>query len=62
MLWTVGRSGDGRVVSSDNVLAPKLTIPREMGGTGDVGTNPEQLAAAGYPSGGDLPGQQKSQP
>jgi osmotically inducible protein OsmC len=25
-----------------------LTIPREMGGAGEVGTNPEQLFAAGY--------------
>ena len=39
---------DGRAVSSDNVLDLKLTLPREMGGTGDVGTNPEQLFAAGY--------------
>ena len=39
---------DGRARSSDNVLDLKLTIPREMGGTGEVGTNPEQLFAAGY--------------
>jgi osmotically inducible protein OsmC len=39
---------DGRAVSSDNVLDVKLTIPREMGGAGEVGTNPEQLFAAGY--------------
>jgi len=39
---------DGRAVSSDNVLDVKLTVPREMGGGGDVGTNPEQLFAAGY--------------
>jgi lipoyl-dependent peroxiredoxin len=39
---------DGRAVSSDNVLDLKLTVPREMGGTGEVGTNPEQLFAAGY--------------
>jgi len=39
---------DGRAVSSDNVLDLKLTLPREMGGTGEVGTNPEQLFAAGY--------------
>ena len=39
---------DGRAVSSDNVLDLKLTVPREMGGAGDVGTNPEQLFAAGY--------------
>jgi len=39
---------DGRAVSSDNVLDLKLALPREMGGTGEVGTNPEQLFAAGY--------------
>ena len=39
---------DGRAVSSDNVLDVKLTVPREMGGAGAVGTNPEQLFAAGY--------------
>jgi Ohr subfamily peroxiredoxin len=39
---------DGRAVSSDNVLDVKLTLPREMGGGGEVGTNPEQLFAAGY--------------
>jgi osmotically inducible protein OsmC len=39
---------DGRAVSSDNVLDLKLTLPREMGGGGEVGTNPEQLFAAGY--------------
>jgi osmotically inducible protein OsmC len=39
---------DGRAVSSDNVLDVKLTLPREMGGAGEVGTNPEQLFAAGY--------------
>jgi osmotically inducible protein OsmC len=39
---------DGRAVSSDNELDLKQTLPREMGGTGEVGTNPEQLFAAGY--------------
>ena len=39
---------DGRAVSSDKVLDVKLTVPRELGGAGDVGTNPEQLFAAGY--------------
>src|SRR6202140_5644974 len=39
---------DGRAVSSDNVLDVKLTVPGEMGGGGEVGTNPEQLFAAGY--------------
>jgi|SRR5579859_2542872 len=39
---------DGRAVSSDGVLDVKLVRPREMGGPGDPGTNPEQLFAAGY--------------
>jgi len=39
---------DGRAVSSDGVLDVKLTTPKELGGAGGVGTNPEQLFAAGY--------------
>ena len=39
---------DGRAVSSDGVLDVKLATPRELGGAGGVGTNPEQLFAAGY--------------
>jgi len=39
---------DGRAVSSDQVLNVSLATPRELGGAGGVGTNPEQLFAAGY--------------
>jgi Ohr subfamily peroxiredoxin len=39
---------DGRAVSSDKVLDVKLTTPKELGGAGGEGTNPEQLFAAGY--------------
>lgn len=39
---------EGQVVSSDGVLDIKLTTPRELGGDGATGTNPEQLFAAGY--------------
>ncbi|QDQ88961.1 organic hydroperoxide resistance protein [Alcaligenaceae bacterium SJ-26] len=39
---------DGRAVSSDNQLDVKLSTPRELGGNGAEGTNPEQLFAAGY--------------
>ncbi|MDC8013436.1 organic hydroperoxide resistance protein [Tahibacter soli] len=39
---------DGKAVSSDGVLDVKLTTPRELGGAGGEGTNPEQLFAAGY--------------
>ncbi|GAE34027.1 organic hydroperoxide resistance protein [Halalkalibacter akibai] len=38
----------GRVVSSDNVLDLDLKTPKELGGPGGYGTNPEQLFAAGY--------------
>jgi Ohr subfamily peroxiredoxin len=39
---------EGKSVSSDGVLDVKLTTPKELGGNGAVGTNPEQLFAAGY--------------
>jgi lipoyl-dependent peroxiredoxin len=38
----------GRVVSSDKVLDLDLKTPKELGGPGGYGTNPEQLFAAGY--------------
>ena len=39
---------DGRAVSSDQALSVALSTPRELGGAGGPGTNPEQLFAAGY--------------
>jgi len=39
---------EGRAVSADGVLDLTLTTPRELGGAGGIGTNPEQLFAAGY--------------
>ena len=39
---------DGHVRSSDGVLDIDLKTPKEMGGPGGAGTNPEQLFAAGY--------------
>lgn len=39
---------DGSATSSDNALNVKLSTPRELGGAGGDGTNPEQLFAAGY--------------
>ena len=39
---------DGRAVSSDAALDVQLSTPRELGGAGGPGTNPEQLFAAGY--------------
>ncbi|MFC0399865.1 organic hydroperoxide resistance protein [Paraburkholderia rhizosphaerae] len=39
---------EGRAISSDHVLDLQLTMPKELGGSGATGTNPEQLFAAGY--------------
>ena len=39
---------DGRATSSDQVLNVALATPRELGGAGGAGTNPEQLFGAGY--------------
>ncbi|APJ02617.1 organic hydroperoxide resistance protein [Silvanigrella aquatica] len=39
---------DGKAKSSDGILEVSLTTPKELGGAGGVGTNPEQLFAAGY--------------
>ncbi len=39
---------DGRGTSSDKALDVKLSTPKELGGAGGEGTNPEQLFAAGY--------------
>src|SRR5690348_18466277 len=39
---------DGRAASSDGILNVQLTTPKELGGAGGDGTNPEQLFAAGY--------------
>lgn len=43
---TSGR--DGRVKSDDGVLDLAVVPPKALGGSGAVGTNPEQLFAAGY--------------
>ena len=39
---------EGHATSSDKVLDVQLSTPRELGGAGGPGTNPEQLFAAGY--------------
>ncbi|WEZ84060.1 organic hydroperoxide resistance protein [Rhizobium sp. 32-5/1] len=41
-----GRSG--RASTADGVLDVTLTVPKELGGDGATGTNPEQLFATGY--------------
>lgn len=43
---TGGRVGTSE--SSDGNLSVTLTTPKELGGDGAAGTNPEQLFAAGY--------------
>ena len=43
---TGGRDGHG--ASSDGAVDVKLATPRELGGAGGAGTNPEQLFAVGY--------------
>ncbi|WP_130014812.1 organic hydroperoxide resistance protein [Serinicoccus sediminis] len=42
-----GDGRNGRVESSDGILAADVRAPKEMGGPGGA-TNPEQLFAAGY--------------
>ncbi|MBB5711184.1 organic hydroperoxide resistance protein [Sphingomonas xinjiangensis] len=43
---TGGRDGEAR--SEDGRFTAKLSTPKELGGAGGDGTNPEQLFAAGY--------------
>lgn len=43
---TGGREGEAR--SEDGRFTAKLSTPKELGGLGGDGTNPEQLFAAGY--------------
>jgi Ohr subfamily peroxiredoxin len=43
---TGGRDGSSR--SDDGSVDVKLVVPKEMGGPGGVGANPEKLFAAGY--------------
>jgi Ohr subfamily peroxiredoxin len=39
---------DGRAEALDGSLNVKLALPKELGGAGGEGNNPEQLFAAGY--------------
>ena len=39
---------DGRARSDDGSVDVNLVVPKEMGGPGGVGANPEKLFAAGY--------------
>lgn len=39
---------DGSATSEDGTFSVKLTVPKELGGPGGPGSNPEQLFASGY--------------
>jgi Ohr subfamily peroxiredoxin len=39
---------DGHAATKDGTLDVKLATPKELGGAGGAGNNPEQLFAAGY--------------
>ena len=39
---------DGTASTSDGAFSVKLSTPKELGGGGGAGNNPEQLFAAGY--------------
>jgi Ohr subfamily peroxiredoxin len=43
---TGGRTGEG--ASDDGRIAVKLSTPKELGGDGGPGTNPEQMFSVGY--------------
>ena len=45
---TASGGRDGRATTSDEKLDVRLSTPKELGGAGGDGTNPEQLFAAGY--------------
>ena len=45
---TANGGRDGRAATTDGSLDVKLSTPRELGGAGGAGNNPEQLFAAGY--------------
>lgn len=43
-----GGGHPGQVRSQDGVVQVRLAVPRELGGSGAGGTNPEQLLATAY--------------
>ena len=43
-----GSGRGGQVQSSDDALVADLSVPKQLGGAGGDGTNPEQLFAAGF--------------
>lgn len=46
---TAGGGGrDGKAVLADGSMVLQLIVPKELGGSGGVGANPEKLFALGY--------------
>jgi len=45
---TASGGRDGRATTADGTFDVKLSTPKELGGAGGEGNNPEQLFAAGY--------------
>lgn len=43
-----GGGREGSASTDDKVVDVKLTTPKELGGSGAAGTNPEQLFSVGY--------------
>lgn len=43
-----GGGREGHAKSADGKVDVQLSVPKELGGGGGAGTNPEQLFAAGY--------------
>ena len=43
-----GGGRDGRTVLADGTMALNLVVPKELGGPGGAGANPEKLFALGY--------------
>jgi lipoyl-dependent peroxiredoxin len=51
---------DGSAHTQDGSFSVKLSLPRELGGAGGEGANPEQLFAAGYSAHSKRPGSSSS--
>ncbi|SIR32551.1 peroxiredoxin, Ohr subfamily [Rhizobium sp. RU20A] len=43
-----GGGRDGKTILTDNTMALDLVVPKELGGPGGDGANPEKLFALGY--------------
>ena len=43
-----GGGRDGKTALKDGSMELQLTVPKELGGPGDTGANPEKLFALGY--------------